>query len=101
MKSKRLDPADRKAQLLDIAMQEAEQRGFGQMTRDGIAARAGVAAGLITTRLGTMANLRRDIMRHAVKRGIISIVAEGLALRDPVAQRAPAELRDKAWASLK
>lgn len=71
------------------------------MTRDLIAAQANVSPGLVSLYLGTMTKLRRTVMREAVKRGMASIVAEGLAERDPQALKAPAELKSAAAEHLK
>lgn len=96
----RMKPADRTQLLLDVAVQLAQRHGLANLTRDQIAEAAGVAQGLVTTRLGTMAEMRRAVMRQAVKREILSIVAEGLATRNEHALKAPPALRAKALASL-
>lgn len=96
MKNRRLSPEVRAEQLLEHAIEQAKTTGLARLTRDGIAQRAGVAPGLVSVRLGTMANLRRDIIRHAIKRAILPIVAEALMARDPQALKAPKELRQRA-----
>ena len=40
-----------------------------------------------------MTQLRRDIMRYAVREGLAEIVAQGLANGDDHAKKAPAELK--------
>lgn len=100
MKNKRLPPEVRGAELLDIAIELARVHGLAMITRDMIAAHAGVAAGLVSLRLGTMPTMRRTIMRNAVTREILPIIAEGLAVRDTHAMGAPEELRQRAAASM-
>lgn len=99
MQAKRMTPAARKDQIFAVALKVAERNRYDQMTRDQIATAAGVSVGLISTYFGTMANLRRDIMRHAVKQRILSIVAQGLLANDQYAKRAPEELRRAAFAA--
>lgn len=100
MKSKRLPPEARGALLLNVALREARKCGLANLTRDRIAAAAGVSAGLVSHRLGTMVNIRRDVMRHAVAAKDLRVVAEGLATRNPIALKAPEELRAAAAASM-
>lgn len=97
---KRLHPIDRRALVLDAALHTAQRHGCRRMTRDQIAARAEVSPSLVSLYLGTMPKLRRLVMREAVKREIVPIVAEGLADRDPAALAASADLRRLAAAHL-
>lgn len=82
-----------RAWLLDAAMADAREHGYTNMNRERIARRAGCATGLVTTRLGTMAKLQREVMRAAVTRGDARIVLQGLAVRDRHALKAPPELQ--------
>jgi len=94
---KRLPPHERKEAILSAAIELATVKGYQQITRDGIAEQAGVSMGLVTRYFSTMNQLRRDVMRHAIKREILSIVADGMACRDPHAMKAPEELRRRAF----
>lgn len=93
---KRLNPTDRKPLLVDAAVAAATAHGYRRMTRDHIAAEANVSPGLVSLYLGTMPNVRRVVMREAVRRGVVSIVAEGLAERDKQALKAPPALKSEA-----
>lgn len=93
---KRLNPTDRKPLLVDAALTAATKHGYRRMTRENIAAHADVSPGLVSLYLGTMTKLRRTVMREAIKRGLASIVAEGLAERDPQALKAPDDLKSEA-----
>lgn len=97
---KRLHPLDRKPLLVNAALAAAAEHGYRRMTRDDVAAQGGVSAGLVSRYFGTMAKLRRTVMREAVKRGVASIVAEGLAERDPQAHKATDELKAAALLTL-
>lgn len=97
---KRLPPNDRRALVLEAALHTAEHKGYRRMTRDLIAVRAEVSPSLVSLYLGTMPQLRRVVMREAIKREIVPIVAAGLAERDPAALRAGPALRARAAAHL-
>lgn len=96
----KLKPAERKKQILDGAVEQAKRVGYQHVTRDAIAASVGVSAGLINLHFSTMTQLKRDIMRAAVKRKILSIIAQGLAAGDAHARKAPDDLKRLALASL-
>jgi AcrR family transcriptional regulator len=98
---KRLDPDLRRVQLIDAALDEAEAVGYSHCTRLGIAQRANVSEGLVSLYFGTMPQLRRQIVRHAVARSRLPIIAQALAAKDPHAQKAPPEVQRAALASLR
>lgn len=91
--NKRLDPIVRTAELLRVALDVAEARGWRTMTRDCIAVAAGVSPALVSARLGTMDALRRSVMRAAVRGRVVPVVAEGLAVGDAQARKAPDDLK--------
>lgn len=94
--SKRLDPRDRREQLLAAALEVAAQVGYQQITRQEVAARAGVEPALVTHYFGTMPKLRRHVIRAAVARGCLRVVAQGLAVKDPHALKASDEMKEQA-----
>ena len=83
-------------EILDAAMRLAQREGFAALRRDAIGAEAGVSFGLVTIRLGTMDNVRRAVMRRAVRERCLRVIAEGIAIRDKHALRAPDDLKDEA-----
>ena len=99
-KQTKMHPADRIAQILDAALVVASKVGYARLTREDIAKRADVPASLISYHLGTMPALRRKIMREAIRTECLPVVAQGLAIRDRFALKAPADLRARAVASL-
>jgi len=96
----KLKPADRKKQILDGALNVASLVGYQNVTRDAVATAAGVSTGLINLHFSTMAQLKRDIMRAAVKREVLSVIAQGLAAHDAHARKASEDLKRRALASL-
>ena len=78
----------------------AGERGYEKITRHDVAARAGVATGSVNNAYGDMAGLRDAVVSAAVERGLLVIVAQGLAAGHPAARAAPQDLKDSALASL-
>lgn len=91
---------NRNRAVLDAALQVASERGYRTMTRDQVAERAGVAVGGVNNAYGTMDGLRDAVMAAAVDRGVLPIVAQGLADRHPAALASPEPVRKAALASL-
>lgn len=98
--STRLKPSLRKSQILDHALACARKHGYSNVTRKMIADEADISEALVSVYWGTMTQIRRSIMRQAVAVGDAAIVAQGLALRDSYALKAPDTLKAKAAASL-
>lgn len=86
--------------VLEAALALATERGFRKFSRSDVAKRAGVADGSVNNAYGTMDGLHDAVMEQAVQRGLLGIVATGLALQHPVACAAPPDLKNSALASL-
>lgn len=94
-------PDDRKYQILGAAIVIAEKPGgFSKLTREAIAKEVGCADGLISKYFGTMTAFKRQIMRVAILKENLSIVAQGLAIGDIHAQKAGKGLKARALATL-
>lgn len=101
MTTKRLTPKERTAQILAAAITLAEKpQGFQSLTRENVATAAGCTPGLITRYYGTAKQLRRAVMRAAVKAENVQIIAQGIGVGDAHALKAPDHLKNKAAASL-
>jgi hypothetical protein len=90
---------DRKAEVLAHALKMAERYGYENIRRDELAAVSRVSAGRVS-QLWTAAALRTAVMREAVARQNLRVVAQGLALRHSVAVNAPYSLRRAAADSI-
>lgn len=97
----KLKPKDRKAQILDVAVEQAEKRGYQNIERQHVADAAGISPGLVSKYFGTMPDLKRSVMRAAVKNECLPVIAQGLALKDKQATKAPEALQLRALASLR
>lgn len=89
----------RKTQILAAAMELADEDGYANITRDGVAARAKCAMGLVNTYYSTMNELRRAVMSEAIRTKNLSIIAAGIVDKHPKALRASDELKREALAS--
>lgn len=85
-----MTPSDR---ILTAAVEIAATRGWRSLTRDAVAGATGLAQGTINLRWGTVDRLRAAVMRDAVARGLLDVVAAGLGEQHPDALAAPLEMR--------
>lgn len=99
MKHDKLPAAEREAQILAAAIVVAERHGYHRFTLQQVADEAKVDKTLPIHYFGTMVQLRRKVMRAAIKQQVLAVIAQGITLRDPHAQKAPAELRARALQS--
>lgn len=91
---------ERRDLILDAALQVAARVGYRHIKRDEIAEAAGVSAPLVSVYFKTMIEMRRQIMRAAVERECLAVIAQGLSDKNPHAVKAPLELKERALASL-
>lgn len=96
----RLKAKVRKEQLLNSAVILSHQKGFTNVTRQDIARHAEVSEGLVSMHWGTMEQMRRSLVRHAVIVEDLQIIAQGLAARHPAALKASDQLKQKAAKAL-
>jgi len=98
--SVRMTPKDRKADILTAAVRAAARVGFANVRQVDIAKEAQCGFGTITLRWGTMAQLRRAVMRAAIQQQCLPVIAAGLGMGDKDAKKAPDALKKKALATL-
>lgn len=89
-----------KEYILEVAYTMAQRDGFGTLTRDGVAAEAGVAMGSVNHHWVKMSALREAVMQRAVEEENLELIGQGMALGDGVAKSAPLELRTRALTTL-
>lgn len=76
---------NRDERILEAALACALAEGWQWITAAGVAAAAGVAKGSIYNAYGDMRGLKRAVLQEAVTRRIVSLVAQGLAEKHPIA----------------
>lgn len=89
-----------KEHILEVAYTMAQRDGFGTLTRDGVAAEAGVAMGSVNHHWVKMSALREAVMQRAVEEENLELIAQGIALGDTIAKSAPLNVRTKALVTL-
>lgn len=92
----RMKPEARRDQILSVALRIAVEQGYDNVTRERIAASAGISTGLVNHAFSTMTKLRRAVMRAAIQREILPIVAKGLSEGCSIAHGADNVLKYKA-----
>ena len=70
--------------ILFGAIDLAEAHGYREVTREMIAAKAGVATGTVNLYFGTMHKLRKEIVRHALRTSNNKIIAQAIMAGDPL-----------------
>lgn len=86
--------------ILEAAIEIAQDSNYQQVTQAEISKALGISGPLVHYHFGTMDNLRRDLMSHAIATGNLKILAQGIALRDPKALAAPETAKANAVALL-
>lgn len=81
------------------ALKVAEDCGYQHLTRDKIAEAAGVSMGLVTYYF-SMKEIREKIVKWAIQRKNVKVLAQAMLARDPAAKRAPDELQAQARAHI-
>jgi len=97
---KRMKKNDRRAMLLEAAVNAAEKYGYGKFNRDHITEFSGTSPTLITAYYPTVLQLNRAIMRYAIQHERLAIIAEGVVTGDKQAKKASQELKEKALLSI-
>lgn len=92
----KLTREERRKYILNAAVDLAISEGYLTLSRGSIAAHAGISPALITFYFYKYDLLLDEVMQEAVRRGIPSIIAEGLAGKHPHALAAPLTLRQEA-----
>ncbi len=96
----KLKPEVRKDQIITAALDVAERVGYKQMLRKEVADEAKCGTGTVSLHFGTMTQLRTQVMRHAIKRKRLKVIAQGLAHNDQRALKAPENIKREAIATL-
>ena len=94
--SKRYKPEIRKEAIVDVALKLAAATHYTQVQRKQIADELGVTPPALTYHFGTMELLRRAIIRAAIDREDLVVIAQGLVAQDKHAKKAPETLRRRA-----
>lgn len=100
MSTKYMNGTDRKESILAAAVAAAKQHGYNNFRLVHVAALAGCSTALVIIHYKTMTQIRRDVMRAAVRDEHLDIIATGIALKDPRCRKLAPELHARAIATL-
>ena len=89
---------DRDERVLGAALALAQEVGYQWITREMVARKAGVSVGTVSNVYGSIVELKRAVLREAVEREVLEVVAQGLADGHEIARAAPDALRSRAVA---
>lgn len=97
----RLEPHERKKQLLEQAVLLAEALGYQRITSKRVATLSGLKShSLINHYFGTTEKLREAVLEEAIRTENLEIVLQGLVAKDPKALAAPQKLKQQALLKL-
>jgi len=99
-KRKRLGGKERRDEILKAALKVSARVGFNNIERADVARVAKCSEALVSSYFGTMQQLKKSVMRAAVVQENLIIIAQGLAIKNPHALKAPPEIRSAAAQSL-
>lgn len=94
-KGSRMDPFNRKEQILQTAIQISLEKGYRQLTRRAVANRMHCASSLINHYYEDIDNLRAIVLQTAIEKEIIPIVAENFAIKGTETIELPQPLKQK------
>ena len=72
---------------MEAALKLAAKHGYQHITREQVAAEADVGAGTVNLHYSSMAKLKKEIVRHAVRTENLKIIAQAIVAKDPYARR--------------
>lgn len=103
MTANKLRSMTTQGEIFAAAVDCAQLLGLYEMTRTDVAKAAKTATGTVSFHYGSMIELRRAVIRHAIARPTIAnlkVLAQALAHKDTIAVRAPAEMKREALDTL-
>lgn len=85
-----------KETIIKTATHMAVRFGFDKLTRAQIAAKLDIFPSSVSFHCGTMEELRASVVAYAIANEYTAVVGQALAVRHPLALKAPAKLRARA-----
>lgn len=87
--------ANKKDLILDAAIACALLKGYRSITREAVSNLAGSSCSLVNWYFPTVAHLKDEVIKTAIHREILEIIAQGLSIGDPLTNHLPPELKQK------
>ena len=96
MSRNRLEPDQRKQDILDAAMLLSIENNYATITKQQIADKCDISPSLINTYFNDMDGMRQAIMKEAIHLSVSSIIAQGVVYGNGLAINANANMLRKA-----
>lgn len=90
----------RAEQIMECAVLVSQEIGYANMTRAAVAERARCSTALVNHYWGEFRLLQDKVMKVAVERELLPIIAQGLLDKHPAALFAPRALQERAASAL-
>lgn len=94
--SKRLKPEVRKEQVIEAALSLAAKSHYLEVGREEIASALGFSASTIRYHFKTLTQLRKEVVRAAVKQEHLAVIAQAVTANHPQAVKVSKALRRRA-----
>lgn len=91
----------RKEMILCTAVEMSIKIGYQHLIRDEVAKEARVSGALINRYFVTIDDLKKEVLRVAIEKEIVEIVAQALGARDTEVLKISEELKQKAFNFMK
>lgn len=95
VKYKRLDPEDRKQQILLTAVEYSRINNYNTLTQYKVAEAVGCSPGLVINYFNSIANLQDRVVEFAISEEVLEVVAQGVVNKHPLALAASEDLKDR------
>lgn len=97
---RRKKPDVRKGEIIEAGLKLAEEIGVMNINRTNVGKRADVAAPTISYHFGTADQMRRAVMRHALKVKNLKVLADVIVAKDAFAEKIPSAVKAEALGHL-
>lgn len=97
MKTKRCKPSVRKDEVITAALDLASRTHFDKLSQRTVADHVGIKGPAVQYHFGTMTQLKNEVVRAAIKRRVLRVVAQAIVAGHPQARKIDDELKRAAF----
>lgn len=98
--TKRKRPYDRKLEMLERGIEACKTANYRSINMAEIARQGGFARALFTYYFKSVKNYRSKLLTHAIVNEYLHVIAQGLAVKDPLVKHISPALKKRAIAFL-
>lgn len=93
-------PKERKEEILKAALSLAVEVGYQNIRRDAVAEKAKCATGTVNLHYNTLVQLKRAVMRRAIKDRNDVVIMQGILAKDPESLKLSNEVKTEVCSTL-